>query len=346
MSIEEQYMARCLFLAKMAMGKVKSNPLVGAVIVHNDKIIGEGYHQFFGGVHAEVNAVNAVFDRDLLKESTLYVSLEPCSHFGKTPPCSSLIIESGIPEVVIGMSDPNSLVNGKGIKALKDAGIKVRIGVLEDNCKELNKRFVCFHEQHRPYLILKWAQSADAFMGRKGERLQISNAETSLLTHKWRSEEMSILIGADTVINDNPLLDVRLWKGDNPIRVIVDRSGKLVKHPHLKIFDRPENLIIFTSSEMKLKAGINIIHLKDDALFMKSIFHQLHQMGVSSCFVEGGAKIHRLLLDKNLWDEARVFTSPNKLDQGIEAPEISQSIFSREKIKDNELIIYKNTARI
>lgn len=342
MSTNEHYMQRCLQLAEMGLGQVGSNPLVGSVVVCDGKIIGEGYHELFGGPHAEVNAINNVADQDLLSRSTIYVNLEPCSHSGKTPPCSTLIIEKKIPSLVIGMKDPFPKVNGAGILALENAGIKVTVGVLEEECKELNKRFLCAHTKNRPYIILKWAQSADGFTGRMNERVQISNENSKILTHKWRSEEMAIMIGANTARVDDPLLDVRFWKGKNPIKVIIDRSGVLQNHTHLKILNGEEPTYIFTTSALSLKAPNHVIKISSDGSFMNQVFAELNKIGITSCFVEGGSILHQLLIQENLWDEILVFTSPNSLGNGIKAPALPILPSTITQIDDNTLTTIRN----
>ncbi len=342
MSNDEHYMQRCLQLAEMGLGHVGSNPMVGSVVVCDGKIIGEGYHQQFGGPHAEVNAINNVEDQQLLSRSTLYVNLEPCSHTGKTPPCSTLIIEKKISSVVIGMKDPFPKVNGAGIKALENAGIKVTVGVLEEECRELNKRFLCAYTKNRPYIILKWAQSADGFTGRTDERVQISNESSKIYTHKWRSEEMAIMIGANTARVDDPLLDVRLWQGKYPIKVIIDRSGVLKNHTHLKILNSEEPTYIFTASTLSLKAPNQVVKITSEGSFMNQVFIELINLGITSCLVEGGSTLHQLLIQENLWDELLVFTSPNELVQGIKAPVQPNLPSTITPIDDNTLTTIRN----
>ena len=342
MNINEHYMQRCLQLAAQGLGNVGSNPMVGSVVVCDGKIIGEGYHELFGCQHAEVNAINNVSDQHLLSRSTLYANLEPCSHTGKTPPCSTLIIEKKIPSVVIGMKDPFSKVNGSGIAALENAGIKVTVGVLEEYCRELNKRFLCAHTKNRPYIILKWAQSADGFTGRMNERVQISNESSKILSHKWRSEEMAIMIGANTARVDDPLLDVRFWQGKNPIKVIIDRSGVLQNHTHLKILNSEDAKYIFTSSQMTLNPNCKVIKIGDDGSFMSQVFKELIQLGVTSCLVEGGSTLHQVLIQENLWDEILVFTSPISLGNGIKSPNLPILPSTITPIDDNILTTIRN----
>ncbi|MFN0190340.1 MAG: bifunctional diaminohydroxyphosphoribosylaminopyrimidine deaminase/5-amino-6-(5-phosphoribosylamino)uracil reductase RibD, partial [Bacteroidia bacterium] len=271
-----------------------------------------------------------------------YVNLEPCSHAGKTPPCSTLLIEKKIPSVVIGLKDPFPKVDGSGIRALENAGIKVTVGVLEDECRELNKRFLCAHTKNRPYLTLKWAQSADGFTGRINERIQISNESSKIQTHKWRSEAMSIMIGANTALVDDPLLDVRFCNGKNPIKVIIDRSGILQNHSHLKILNCEEPTYIFTTSNLSLKAPNQVVKISSEGSFMNQVFTELINLGITSCFVEGGSTLHQLLIQENLWDELLVFTSPNALGHGIKAPELPILPSTITPIDDNTLTIIRN----
>ncbi len=342
MNTDEHFMQRCLQLAEMGLGYVGSNPMVGSVVVCDGKIIGEGYHEQFGCSHAEVNAINSVSDQHLLSRSTLFINLEPCSHTGKTPPCSTLIIEKKIPSVVVGMKDPFPKVNGTGIRALENAGIKVKVGILEKECIELNKRFLCALSKNRPYLILKWAQSADGFTGKIDERVQISNESSKIYTHKWRSEEMAIMIGANTARVDDPLLDVRIWQGKSPIKIIIDRSGILQNHPHLKILNGEDPTYVFTSSTLSLKAPNQVIKISNEGSFMNQVFVKLDKLGITSCFVEGGSTLHQLLIQENLWDEILVFTSPNELGHGIKAPEMPNLPSTITAIDDNTLTTIRN----
>jgi diaminohydroxyphosphoribosylaminopyrimidine deaminase / 5-amino-6-(5-phosphoribosylamino)uracil reductase len=342
MTSSDQYMQRCLQLAVNGLGNVGSNPLVGSVIVCNGKIIGEGYHQKFGESHAEVNAINSVSDQRLLSSSTLYVNLEPCSHIGKTPPCSSFIVSKNIPNVVIGMKDPFARVKGSGIAELEKAGVNVTVGILESECRELNKRFICAHTLKRPYIILKWAQSADGMTGKINERVQISNPATKVLTHKWRSEEMAIMVGANTVIVDNPSLDVREWNGKNPLKVVIDRDGDLMNHLHLNVFKSEIPTLVFSSKKMNLNLPHKSIIIDEQSHFMNIVFQKLLEFGITSCFVEGGSRLHQSLINDNLWDEIRIFQSPQKLIEGIQAPTLpvlpSTSVF----IEDNTLTTIRN----
>ena len=337
---QESYMKRCIQLALSGQGSVAPNPMVGCVIVYNDKIIGEGFHRVFGGHHAEVEAINNVTDKSLLPHSTLYVNLEPCAHFGKTPPCSDLIISYKIPKVVIGCTDPFIEVKGKGIEKLKLAGVEVVTDVLKDEAMELNKRFFIFHQFKRPYIILKWAQSSDGFLaGASSQTKWISNKWSRTLVHKWRSEEQAIMVGTNTAMKDNPQLDVRQWIGKNPKRIVIDRQLKLPNH--LYLFDQKIETLVFT--EIKKDSQPNIEYITID-------FEQLHQeindelfaRQVQSLIVEGGAQLLNSYISNNVWDEARVFTAPHFLTNGIEAPKISGVIDKQIYIDNDRLTILKN----
>ena len=333
------YMQRCIELAQNGVGNVSPNPMVGAVVVHNDKVIGEGYHQLYGEAHAEVNAIKAVEDKSLLSEATIYVSLEPCAHFGKTPPCSDLIIESKIPNVVIGCSDPFAQVAGKGIEKLKNAGITVSVGILEKECLELNKRFFTFHEKKRPYIILKWAQSQDGFMDKKRTDScptinWITHPNTKQLTHKWRSEEDAILIGKNTAINDNPELTTRAVDGKNPIRIVIDRKMELSKD--LKIFNSASKTIIL--NELKNQENDSILHKKVDfESFFDDLWSICAENDIISLIIEGGAFTLNQFIEKEFWDEARVLTGKPFFAEGVKAPLLNlepakQFTFGKDKI--------------
>ena len=318
----EVYMNRCLELASKGGGYTAPNPMVGCVIVNEEnKIIGEGYHQAYGGPHAEVNAIASVKDKTQLKNCTLYVNLEPCSHYGKTPPCANLIVEMGIPRVVVGMKDPHEKVAGKGIEILRRAGIEVKVGVKENACRELNKRFITFHEKQRPYIVLKWAQTVDGFIGQPGEKIKISHSETDVLVHQWRSEEQAILIGSHTAINDNPELTVRWVKGKNPIRLILNNNSTLP--PNLKIWNNEAATYVIESSP-------------NDSLQPFIQFCRTNH--IISVLVEGGAYTLQNFIHAGLWDEARVITNTKlSLHTGVKAPTLhlaksSQTIYMSEDI--------------
>ena len=345
MNIHEKYIKRCIKLAKNGLGATYPNPLVGSVIVHRDSIIGEGWHQKAGGPHAEVNAVNSVKDKSLLKKSTIYVSLEPCSHYGKTPPCSDLIIAKGIKKVVIGTVDPFAEVAGRGIKKLMEAGCEVQVGVLEKECQDLNKRFFTFHQKKRPYIILKWAQTADGFIApkiqQKREPVWITNQYSKQLVHKWRSEEQAILVGTKTAIADNPKLNTRLWKGENPVRVVIDKDLKIPQESAL--FDGTIKTIVLTENEKKSDNN-NLAFEKLD--FQQDLPNQicevLYRHNLQSVIIEGGAKTLQTFIDNNLWDEARVFTGISEFHKGVKAPEFSGKMFSKTTLERDTLKFYKN----
>ena len=342
---DEIYMQRCLDLAKNGLGTTYPNPLVGSVIVHNNKIIGEGWHQKSGEAHAEVHAIRSVKNQELLRSATLYVSLEPCSHYGKTPPCANLIIEKKIPHVVIGTIDPFAKVAGRGIAMLKDAGVKVTYGVLEQDCVDLNKRFFCFHQQKRPYIILKWAQTSDGFIAPSQKQVKqpfwISNRYAQQWVHKWRSEEQAILVGTHTVLEDNPGLDVRHWTGKNPVRVIIDQFGKIDENYQVK--NTQAKTIVYTSVE-KFKNTENILYencIFDEGL-PNTIAKSLFQKGIQSLIIEGGRKTLESFIKAALWDEARIFTAPLSLGTGVEAPKLTQArLIASENILQDNLSTYK-----
>lgn len=324
-SVDSKYMLRALELAEKGGVNVAPNPLVGCVIVRHGEVIGEGYHEFYGGPHAEVNAIAKVENQELLKDATLYVTLEPCAHFGKTPPCSNLILEKGIPRVVIGCSDPFSQVNGKGIEQLRAAGVDVVVDVLSERCRAMNKRFFTFHEKKRPYLVLKWAQSSDGFMdidrttGYLGS-VMISHPDTQLIVHRWRSEEVSILIGKNTLVNDNPSLTVRRVKGKNPVRIVLSASP--VDLSDLMLGNDEAPTIVITNDTEAVSGNTRYIscgNVRD----LTSVLHRLHSENILSVFVEGGAHVLRSFLDSGLWDEVRIIASDQSLGSGLRAPLLS-----------------------
>ena len=332
--MDEKYMKMCIDLASKGFPKAMPNPLVGCIIVYLDKIIGKGYHQIYGEHHAEVNAINSVEDKSLLKESTLYVTLEPCAHFGKTPPCANLIVQSKIPRVVIGSLDTFSEVNGKGIKSLREAGITVKTSVLEDECRALNKRFFNFHEKKRPYIILKWAKSSDGFIAPKNqtEPFWMTGNESKKLVHQWRSEETAILVGKNTVIKDNPLLTTREINDKNPIRILIDKNLSLATN--YAIFnDEATTLVVNESKESQKYVKV------DFNSFFPSLMKALYQRGIQSLIVEGGAITLNSFIASNYWDEARVFTSKKILGNGTQSPVIELDI-NKNKFIDNDKLDY------
>jgi diaminohydroxyphosphoribosylaminopyrimidine deaminase / 5-amino-6-(5-phosphoribosylamino)uracil reductase len=333
MDIHSKYMSRCLQLAIQGAGYVEPNPMVGAVLVYNDNIIGEGYHQQFGGPHAEVNCIASVSENDKqhIPKSTMYVSLEPCAHFGKTPPCVDLIIKNTIPKVVIGCRDPFKEVDGKGIEKLKAAGVGVELGILEKECIALNKRFFTFHQQQRPYIILKWAQSSDGMIaGSDSERLLISNDYSNRLVHKWRSEEAAILVGTNTALLDNPELTTRLWQGKSPTRLVLDMNLRLPAS--LKLFDGAQPTIIFNTIREGEESNLHYYKIDGSVDIIQQICTALFKLKVQSVLVEGGAKLLQSFIDADLWDEARVITNQNLFTvNGLPAP-VLQKYSSSEKI--------------
>lgn len=340
-------MRRCIELARLGIGSVSPNPMVGAVIVCDDVLIGEGFHMKFGEAHAEVNAIQHVLESfsdagERLKRSTLYVSLEPCSHFGKTPPCADLIINSQIPRVVIGCRDPFAHVNGAGIERLKKAGVEVIESVLERECIFLNKRFNTRVAKQRPYIILKWAETKEGFFAPEdGSQKWISSLPAKQLVHRWRSEEDAVLVGKNTALADNPKLNVREWKGKAPIRVIVDRHLKLPADLH--IFDQSQDTIIFNSIKTELNGKIKYLQLEDfDHLLPQLICYQLYLMDVQSLIIEGGAATLKFFIAAGLWDEARVFRGPQEWKEGIRAPVLTGHIVETTRLGVDMLNIWEN----
>lgn len=327
------------------MGTTYPNPLVGSVIVFENQIIGEGWHTKAGEPHAEVNAINSVKDKSLLSKATIYVSLEPCSHFGKTPPCSDLIIENKIPNVVIGTVDPNEKVAGKGIQKLLLAGHNVTIGVLHEECLELNKRFFTFHQKKRPYIILKWAETTDGFIAPKHKNVQkpvwITNPYSRQLVHKWRTEEQGILVGTQTVLDDNPSLNVRDWKGTHPLKIILDRQNRLPEN--LAVFNSTEKTIILSEAQRNFKnenCHSEIIDFNGN--LAQEICDSLFQENIQSVIIEGGARTLQTFIDANLWDEARIFKGKNTFIEGKEAPTLSGKLVEQKNILDDALLIFRN----
>lgn len=347
MTNEETLMKRCLDLAVKGLGNVAPNPMVGCVIVCDGVIIGEGYHQKYGEAHAEVNAIHSVENKELLKNSTLYVNLEPCSHFGKTPPCADLIIEYKIPRVVIGNIDTNSLVSGRGIKKMVETGIDVKVGILEEESKKLNKRFFTYHEKKRPYIILKWAQSADGFIDikrneeNKGVPIQISNSDSKKLLHLWRSQEQSIMIGTNTALLDNPRLTVRDVVGKNPLRITVDKWLRIPKHYYL--FDKSTPTLIFTAMDEAPQENLEFVKIDFEQAVIPQVLNELYRRNIQSIIVEGGEQLLNSFIDENLWDAARVFIADKKLIKGVNAPVLNVSPVVRENISGDKLLFYLNS---
>ena len=342
----EIYMQRCLELAALGMGAVSPNPMVGAVIVCDDKIIGEGYHQQYGKGHAEVNAISQVVDKydnyaDLLKRSIIYVSLEPCAHYGKTPPCADLIIKHQIHKVVVGCRDPFEQVDGKGIEKLQQAGVEVVTGVLEKECKWLNHRFFTRVQKHRPYIILKWAQTADGFFAPDDKnQLWITGPESRKLVHQWRGEEDAVLVGKNTAIIDNPQLNVRYGNGHSPKRVVIDR--KLELNASLHLFDQSVETLIFNEIKTDIDGKNKYIALEDFERYVPQyILYQLYLQDIQSVIIEGGAYTLSTFIEAGLWDEARIFTGKTNFEKGIKSPAIT-GIIAGEYLTgtDNLQILY------
>lgn len=327
---DESYMKRALELALNGAGNVSPNPLVGCVIVHDGRIIGEGWHKRYGDVHAEVNAIEAVANKSLLESSTVYVNLEPCSHVGKTPPCADLLIRHKVQKVVIANQDSNPLVAGRGIKRLRDAGIAVITGVLSKQGSDLNKRFFTYMKMKRPHIILKWAQTSDDFIARENHDSKwISDGYSRQLVHKWRSEEDAVLVGPATAMHDNPELNVRDWSGRNPVRILIDRYLKV--NPSLLLFDRKIKTICYNTIKDEEHHNLVYVRLKPEH-FIEEMTRHLYQQKIQSVIVEGGAQILEGFIAASLWDEARIFTSPQFFGRGIPAPEISGVLSAVDKL--------------
>lgn len=332
-------MHRTMELARLGFGKVSPNPMVGCVIVHNDTIIGEGFHQQFGGAHAEVNAINSIKDKSMLPKSQVYVNLEPCSYFGKTPPCADLLVRNKVGTVFISNIDPNPRVSGKGVEILENAGIQVKKGILESEGWQLNKRFFTSVLQKRPYIILKWAQTADGFIARKNfDSKWISNNFSRKIVHKWRSEEDAILVGKNTAVHDNPNLNVRDWVGKNPIRVVIDHELKLNKK--LNLFNQKIPTICVNLKKEKETKNLEFVRLSKGN-FLNDLLLNLHQRTIQSLIIEGGATTINAFVQTGLWDEARVFQSSTCFGDGIAAPQLLQAEFDgKEEIMGDTLTYF------
>lgn len=342
---DEKYMQRCIELALMAGGNTAPNPLVGSIVVHNNIIIGEGYHERYGQAHAEVNAINSVKDKSLLKDSVLYVTLEPCSHHGKTPPCSERIVREGIKKVVAGTIDTSAKVNGKGIDFLRNQGVEVIIPVLENECRFLNRRFFTFHEKKRPYIILKWAQSADGFIAPEKplQPMKISNDISHTLSHRWRTEEAAIMVGTNTALTDNPQLTPRSWQGNSPVRLVIDRHLRIPANYHL----RDSSVKTFFYNELKDDIqGLNFfIKIDFDKNILPQICNHLFSESITSVIIEGGSVLLNSFISQNLWDETRVFTSEKILNSGIHSPVFSLPAVQTEMSGNDLLSVYYNSVK-
>lgn len=339
MSIDEKYMWRCLQLANKGRATTKNNPMVGSVIVHNDMIIGEGYHRKMGEGHAEVNAISSVKDHSLLQEATLYVSLEPCSYYGKTPPCAALIVSKGIKRVVIAVKDPNEKVAGRGIKMLEDAGVEVVVGMLEEEAKKLNRSFFVNQTAKRPFVILKWAQTNDGFIdnergGRDMPPLKLSNDITQCVVHKLRSQCMGIMVGTNTALKDNPTLNTRKWYGDNPVRVVLDRTGKLSANSNL--FNDYAPTVVFTElSTYPATSNVTNIQVDFEKDLIAQVLHKLYEMNIATLLVEGGSMLLSSFVEKNAWDEAFVEVANTEIGSGVKAPFLSGTPINAKKYIDS-----------
>ena len=343
---DELLMQRCLKLAKLGEGCVSPNPMVGAVVVYDNKIIGEGYHQLYGFSHAEPNAINSVEDKELLKSSTLYVNLEPCCHWGKTPPCADLIIKSGIKKIVICNNDPNPKVSGGGIKILKDAGVEIITGVLEKQGRELNKRFFCYHEKKRPYITLKWAETLDGFIDierRKGKKEDywITNDYLKVWVHNQRAVEDCVLVGNRTVINDNPKLNVRHLLARNPIRMTIDR--RLIIPENTRFYDKSQKTIIFNEIKDDVSDELSFVKIDFEKDVLGQIIHYIYSIGKNSLVVEGGKFTLEEFIDNNLWDEANVLVGNKHFEKGVRSPkELLNVCYSNKEYYGDDWIEYYN----
>jgi diaminohydroxyphosphoribosylaminopyrimidine deaminase/5-amino-6-(5-phosphoribosylamino)uracil reductase len=344
MKQHELYMHRCIYLAKLAAGHAAPNPMVGSVLVYENRIIGEGYHRQYGQAHAEVNCINSVKeeDRQWIEKSILYVSLEPCAHFGKTPPCADLIIRHKIPTVVIGCRDPFEQVDGKGIEKLKSAGTEVLTGVLENECKELNKRFFTFHTSQRPYIILKWAQSKNQKIANADlSRVLISNAYSNRLVHKWRSEEAGIMVGTNTTLRDDPALNTRNWSGPEPVRLVADMNLRLPAT--LQVYDNKQRTIIFNAVKHEDQGNLLYYKIEKEALFVSGVLNACYALQIQSILVEGGTRLLQSFIDEKLWDEARVIQNSQLIiNNGLDAPVLSnQRVLTSENMSTDVITYYK-----
>lgn len=348
MPSHEKLMQRCIELARLGAGAVSPNPMVGALVWHNGEIIGEGFHRQYGQAHAEVNAVAAVRDRERLAEATLYVSLEPCNHYGKTPPCTHLILQSGIRKVVVGSQDPHSKVDGAGLRHLREHGVELFTGVLEKECMDLNKRFFTYHARKRPYVILKWAETEDGYMGKDPGQVsagefqasrQLSGLSAMQYLHRWRSEEDAILVGANTALYDNPQLNVRHWTGKNPLRVLLAERPLTQAQLHM-LEDAAPTLLFGAGPHEPLNEGVTRITPLTDVY--KQVLDELHTRACLSLLVEGGAKTLQQFIDRGYWDEARIIRTPKYYANGIKAPRIGGHLMGKEKAGADEFLLIKN----
>ena len=347
--MHEHYMRRCLQLAQQAKGHTAPNPMVGAVLVYNDRIIGEGWHHYYGGPHAEVNCFEHVTetDRHLIPESTMYVSLEPCAHYGLTPPCAERVVKEKVKQVIICNRDPFAKVNGRGIAILEAAGMQVTTGILEAEGLWLNRRFFCAHTHKRPYIILKWAQTADGFIGTADKQsVQISSTDSMLLSHKWRAEEGAIMVGHTTAINDNPRLTARMHEGKQPLRIAVDQH-LTIPHTH-HLFNEDAATWIVNSNEETIEGNVHYIQLSFGDMLLPALLQRLYDAKILSVIVEGGATLHNSFIRAGLWDEARVFTADNmKLGQGVPAAELTNHVLAFTTTSGSDALrVYTNNSNL
>jgi len=340
-NLDEKYMRRALELAELGRGQVAPNPLVGCVITYKGKIIGEGWHQVYGEAHAEVNAVNSVADKSLLPQATAYVTLEPCAHHGKTPPCANMLVREGVGKVVVALEDPNPLVGGKGLTILRDGGVEVVTGVLREEARSQNRKFLTRQLTQRPYLVLKWAQTADGFIAREnGDSKWISNGQARQWVHRWRAEEPAILVGSQTVKQDDPALTVRDWSGTHPTRIVLDRSGSLTAD--YQIFDGSVPTRLYTQQTDFSLTNTEVVPITGND-FLHEVLADIHKAKLDSVFIEGGAQVMQAFIAAGLWDEARVFTAPHtQFGKGISAPHLNGARGETISVGDNELTIIEN----
>ncbi|MBF8456727.1 bifunctional diaminohydroxyphosphoribosylaminopyrimidine deaminase/5-amino-6-(5-phosphoribosylamino)uracil reductase RibD [Kaistella sp. G5-32] len=337
---DQIYMKRCIELARKALGKTYPNPFVGSVIVYNDTIIGEGFHAKAGENHAEINAINSVVNKDLLKDSTIYVSLEPCSHFGKTPPCANKIVEIGFKKVVIGTLDSHKKVNGRGKEIVEEAGIEVISGVLENECRELNKRFFTFHQKKRPFIILKWAQSNDGFLDKDFKRTQISNGLVKQFVHKMRSEEHAILVGTQTALSDHPSLTTREISGRNPVRILIDLRLKVPRD--FKIYNDKAPTLVFNAEKNSIEENVKFIKIEKEN-FLQNLIQKLYEEQIQSVIIEGGSFTLTQFIKAGLWDEAIIIKNEDlNVGSGTKAPEFNFKPNRTENFRDNIVEFYSN----
>lgn len=340
---DELYMRRALELATLGMAATRPNPLVGCVVVYKNKIIGEGWHQQYGGPHAEVNALNSVTDKSLLPESNVYVTLEPCSHYGKTPPCADFLLAHGVRSIFVCNTDPNPLVAGRGIRKLLDTGCEVHVGLLEDEGRELNKLFFTFHRHQRPYIVLKWAETADGYIARSNlEPVAISGNLARKLVHKWRTEEQAIMVGTRTAWADNPRLNAREWTGTQPVRIVIDKDLRLP--PNLHLFDKSQPTLVYNYERQEHQPNLEYIKVTPAANLITQILPDLYRRNLQSVLIEGGTILLKYFLEAGIWDEVRVLRSAQVLNAGLKAPaQPLAGLTAVTRVGEDELFLYGKT---